>query len=104
MPILGIDYDKCIDCMECVKDCPVFLYLKDEEGKVMYNDPKKNCILCGHCIAVCPTEAILYNEAGESSTFDGIKNPSSLLDYESLLHFFQLLLNIQKLPDSIFPG
>ncbi|TFF94350.1 MAG: 4Fe-4S dicluster domain-containing protein [Promethearchaeota archaeon] len=106
MPILGIDYDKCIDCMECVKDCPVFLYREDEEGKVQYSDAKKSCILCGHCIAVCPVDAILHEGMGETATFDDIEHPESIVSYQNLYKILRSLRVIRhykkdKVPDEL---
>lgn len=106
MPILGIDYEKCIDCKECVKDCPVFLYRENEEDKIIYLDSKKRCIMCGHCISVCPTDAILYEDMGETATFEGIENPESLISFENLYKFQRSLRAIrqykkEKVPDEI---
>lgn len=96
MPILGINYEKCIDCGECVKDCPAFLYHEDEEDKIIYDDPRKRCILCGHCISVCPTDAILHKGMGETATFEGIEHPESLISYENLYKFQRSLRVIRR--------
>jgi len=106
MPILGIDYKKCIDCKECIKDCPVFLYHENEEGKVIYDDPRKRCIMCGHCISVCPTDAILYEGMGETATFEGIEHPESIISYDNLYNFQRSLRAIrhykkEKVPDEL---
>jgi ferredoxin len=96
MAILGIDYEKCIDCKECIKDCPTFLYREDEDGKVIFHDPKNRCILCGHCISICPTDAIIHEKMGETVTFEGINNPESLLSYENLYNFQRSLRVIRQ--------
>jgi len=50
-----IDEERCIQCGECVADCPAgvislkeYPVITDEEG----------CIRCQHCLAVCPTGAV----------------------------------------------
>ncbi len=48
-----VDRDKCIECMACVKICPMKIDVLN-----MYRDPE--CILCGKCITICPTSAIKY--------------------------------------------
>jgi nitroreductase/NAD-dependent dihydropyrimidine dehydrogenase PreA subunit len=108
MIITGIDNEKCIKCLECLKECPSGLFFKPptkigEKRVIKFKGPIEGCIECGHCIAVCPTEAILYNEAGESATFDGIKNPSSLIDYESLLRFTQTRRSIRRFKEKEVP-
>jgi polyferredoxin len=50
---VDVDRDKCIECMACVKTCPMKIEVLN-----MYRDPE--CILCGKCIQICPTSAIKY--------------------------------------------
>jgi len=85
MPILGIDYEKCINCKLCVKEC-VRRFIEDEEtNRVFFQDPTGTCSLCGHCIAVCPENAILYERfKDEPYTFDGIENPETIASYETI--------------------
>jgi len=51
-----IDKEKCIKCMDCVQECPVYAITPQsvEEGKSL----SEHCIRCGRCIEVCPDEAI----------------------------------------------
>ncbi|MFX1501146.1 MAG: nitroreductase family protein [Promethearchaeota archaeon] len=88
MPILGIDYDKCNFCHNCIKACGSPLFLEVEE-KIEFWDPENQCLLCGHCIARCPEDAILYEDIGESYTFEDVNNPENILSYEKLLKFLQ---------------
>jgi nitroreductase/NAD-dependent dihydropyrimidine dehydrogenase PreA subunit len=94
MPILGIDYDKCNYCHNCIKACGNPLFLEVEE-KIEFRDPENQCILCGHCIARCPEDAIIYEDIGESFTFEDLNIPENILSYEKLLKFLQLHRSIR---------
>ncbi|MBD3185735.1 4Fe-4S dicluster domain-containing protein, partial [Candidatus Bathyarchaeota archaeon] len=98
--IEGIDRDKCIKCLECVRECPSVLFSKDDSGTIVFNDPNLWCISCGHCIAVCPEDAILFSDMGEEpSTFDEIGHPASLIGYENLLKVFQSKRSVRRYKD-----
>lgn len=54
---MKIDYEKCIDCGKCTKNC-VFLKkyninLKEYANRI---DLAYNCYLCGECKRVCPVD------------------------------------------------
>ena len=50
-----VDREKCIACIQCIKDCPTrVISLKD--GKADINN--EGCIKCAHCVAVCPVDAV----------------------------------------------
>lgn len=66
MLITGIIQENCIQCGQCIPECPSGLYSqssKDDSKLVQFDDPLESCILCGHCIAVCPTNAIAYDHS-----------------------------------------
>lgn len=51
-----IDQKKCIKCLDCVHECPMFAMTPKgvKEGKCSSG----SCIRCGRCIEICPEEAI----------------------------------------------
>ncbi len=95
MPILGIDYDKCIDCKKCVDQCTGKFW--DEGDRVIFDDKWRDCILCGHCIAICPTDAILYENMGsEPYTYEGIKTPSNYIPYAQIFNFMNSIRSTRR--------
>ncbi|MHA1725004.1 MAG: nitroreductase family protein [Promethearchaeota archaeon] len=90
MPIVGIDYNKCILCKNCLKACTepeAYFKFDSEKNKVIFEDPNKQCIQCGQCIAQCPEDAIIYEAMGESFIFDEIQKLPELIDHETLFKF-----------------
>jgi polyferredoxin len=56
---LRSEKEKCIDCRECSKHCPMSL---DVNGMVREGGMEQGeCILCGTCIDVCPKRVITYS-------------------------------------------
>jgi ferredoxin len=96
MTILGIDYDKCINCKECVMECPNYLYEEDLNEKILFIDPNNSCIKCGHCISICPVDAIIYENMGEAQIFNGIENPEILISHEKLKNFLQSIRSVRR--------
>ena len=97
MPIIGIDYEKCISCEICISACPSQVYSKSDkaDNKIIF-DPEKKCILCGQCIAQCPEDAIIYENMGESFTFGEIGELSSLVPYENMFKFLAANRSIRR--------
>ncbi|MFX1481170.1 MAG: nitroreductase family protein [Promethearchaeota archaeon] len=84
MPIIGIDYGKCTNCKQCLKDCPTRNFSLDDNQKLVIFDNIR-CILCGHCIAVCPEKAILYSEMkGEALEYQEGCDLCELVSYETM--------------------
>lgn len=65
-----IDEERCIQCGECVVDCPAEVLTMDDYPK-MINE--KGCYRCQHCLAICPTGAvsILGRHPEDSKSLDG---------------------------------
>jgi polyferredoxin len=55
---LEADQNKCINCKQCSKKCPMSL----EVNEMVQSGSMKNaeCILCGECVDGCPKSAIRY--------------------------------------------
>ncbi len=105
MPILGIDYDKCINCGLCAKECPRRFHENKEQNKIVFEDPTGSCMLCGHCIALCPEEAILYKDLGEEHfTFDGIDDLANYLPYAKLINFLKAARSVRFYKKTQVPG
>ncbi len=108
MKILGIDDEKCIKCLECVKDCPMNLYTKPEtktgeNRRVFFGDPLNSCNECGHCISLCPTGAIRF-ESGESTfEFEEAHNPSAIVDFDTLLKVLRSRRSIRQYKKQAVP-
>lgn len=50
-----VDEQRCIQCGECIAECPAGVIAMDEYPK-MTNE--QGCFQCQHCLAVCPVAAI----------------------------------------------
>jgi nitroreductase/NAD-dependent dihydropyrimidine dehydrogenase PreA subunit len=50
-----VDEERCIQCGECVEDCPTGVISMDDYPKITNEE---GCYHCQHCLAVCPTAAV----------------------------------------------
>jgi len=96
MPILGIDYDKCNFCKNCVNICPSFFNIDKDQKRIVFNDPDNLCTRCNRCICICPEDAILHENMGEVMTFEGIQDPNTLISYETLNNFMLAKRSIRR--------
>ena len=108
MKIIGINKEKCITCLECVKICPASLYFKPptkvgDKRDVIFNDPYNSCIMCGHCISICPTNAVNFEDAEKPYEFEGAKHPSSLINYEDLMKVLRSRRSIRRFKSEPVP-
>lgn len=51
------NYDRCINCRICEKQCANEVHHYDENLKMMVADESK-CVTCHRCVALCPTRAL----------------------------------------------
>lgn len=64
-----IDYDKCNDCMECVKFCPHKVYEVKEEGEhlLVVQNPSNCVVFCRACGKACGEDAITFPNKSETT-------------------------------------
>ncbi len=86
MTILGIDYDKCTNCKNCLYSC-YYIRNDKEQDRVLFNDPLNLCNMCGHCIGKCPADAFLHENFGEVIEFIDEQDPYSMISYDRLHNF-----------------
>lgn len=55
-----IDYDRCVNCLECLEFCLFGVYDADEAGRVTAADPDRCKPGCPACSRVCPQAAIMF--------------------------------------------
>lgn len=90
--MIRVDYDKCIKCKMCIKDCfPENITFEDEKIRI-----KGECMMCGHCVAVCPTNAITFE--GYEETKD-LKELNSKIEPETFLNFVKSRRSIRHFKD-----
>ena len=51
------DYDKCIACRVCERQCANEVHSYDPDLKKMFADNTK-CVNCHRCVCLCPTHAL----------------------------------------------
>lgn len=55
-----IDYDRCVNCLQCVSFCLFGVYQKGDDGKITVARPHKCKTYCPACSRVCPRGAIMF--------------------------------------------
>lgn len=63
-PIL--DYDRCIDCGQCMSFCLFGVYDLDADGRVVVAQPANCKTNCPACARVCPEAAIMFPKHAQS--------------------------------------
>ena len=94
MKIIEIDHEKCINCLECIAECPSHLFFEekiDSEKVVSFADQSSCCIQCGHCLSICPTDAIIYQSVEKV-----IKIPKNAMDFNTLFPQLKLLMQSKR--------
>lgn len=64
-----LDEALCIQCKQCVRDCPSrVIVLRDDGIPELSPEAERNCIRCQHCLAICPSGAIsIFGKTPEDS-------------------------------------
>ena len=90
--MFNVDRDKCIACMQCIKDCPArVISLKDDKADI-HNE---GCIKCGHCVAICPVEAVSTDDYNMNEVIPYNKASFSV-DAENLLNFIKFRRSVRR--------
>ncbi len=55
--IIERNYDRCIGCQTCIRQCSNLAHIYDEEEDKVFSDDSK-CVDCHRCVSLCPTKAI----------------------------------------------
>ncbi|MFA6866268.1 MAG: glutamate synthase-related protein [Clostridia bacterium] len=68
------NYDRCINCRVCERQCSNEVHRFDEEHNIMVSDETK-CVNCQRCVTLCPTRALKIvktnNEFRENANWSG---------------------------------
>jgi len=100
-PIL--DYDRCINCGQCMNFCIFGVYSYDDNGKIFVKHPENCKNNCPACARICPQIAIIFPKLKENplngeQINEDIQNPNLQLDLDSLLKddLYEMLKNRQQ--------
>ncbi|HCW54655.1 MAG TPA: nitroreductase [Clostridium sp.] len=87
-----VDRDKCIACMQCIKDCPTGdIYLKDGKAHVK----NEACIKCGHCVAICPVKAVATDDYDMDEVLEFDKETFEI-PAERLLNYIKFRRSVRR--------
>ena len=66
-----IDYDRCVNCRQCLEFCLFGVYETDADGKVVVAHPDHCKNNCPSCARLCPHVAIMFPKIEEESPVSG---------------------------------
>ena len=90
--MFNVDREKCIACMQCIKDCPTQV-ISLVEGKAEINNT--GCIKCGHCVAICPVEAVSTDDYDMNEVTPYNKEEFSV-DPDNLMNFMKFRRSVRR--------
>ena len=61
-----IDYDRCLNCKQCMNFCLFGVYRLSEEGRVQVQNPAGCKTNCPACARMCPASAIIFPKYADS--------------------------------------
>ena len=102
MTILGIDYDKCTNCKNCLYSC-YYIRNDKEQNKVIFDDPLNLCSMCGHCVAKCSTDAFMHEDFGEQIEFLDDQEPYSMISYDRIHNFMSAKRSLRQYKSKKIP-
>ena len=70
MGTIVIDKSKCINCMTCVKICPMGIINEYAGNVILEMKSDVRCSYCGHCFSFCPEGAIIFDYP-EAKAYEG---------------------------------
>jgi Pyruvate/2-oxoacid:ferredoxin oxidoreductase delta subunit len=66
-----LDYERCVDCRQCLDFCLFGVYALADDGRVRAVQPDNCKPGCPACARVCPAEAIMFPEYAGSTAIAG---------------------------------
>lgn len=90
--MFNVNRDRCIACMQCIRDCPVKVITLTEGKAEIHNE---GCIKCGHCIAICPVEAVSTDDYNMDEVIPYDKKSFSV-DADILLNFIKFRRSVRR--------
>lgn len=70
-----IDYDRCVNCRQCLQFCLFGVYATDGDGMVRVVKPDKCKTNCPACARICPQAAIIFPKFTEGGVISGDDSP-----------------------------
>lgn len=76
-----IDYDRCVNCRQCLEFCLFGVYEADADGRVVVAHPDHCKNNCPSCARLCPHVAIMFPKIEEESPVSGtLDDPAQAAD------------------------
>jgi NAD-dependent dihydropyrimidine dehydrogenase PreA subunit len=93
-----IDYDRCVNCKQCLNFCLFGVYGLTPDGRVQVVNPRGCKTYCPACARVCPERAIIFPKY-EKSPINGDEVDANALDSEKERSELEELLggNVQEI-------
>ena len=87
--IFGIDAERCVACLACVRVCPTDAIAVAGDEPLLLQVVDEACIRCGQCLPACPHGAVKVNgEIGKALAIASQGDGILILSPESVAHFY----------------
>ncbi|HJR34223.1 MAG TPA: diguanylate cyclase [Gemmatimonadales bacterium] len=87
--IFGIDAERCVACLACVRVCPTDAIAVAGDESLLLQVVDEACIRCGRCLPACPHGAVKVNgEIGKALAIASQGDGILILSPESVAHFY----------------